>query len=398
MEPVTHVRMAGPLASYREALHAGLLARGYAPLSAENLVRVAAHLSRWLEENKRSPSELTRGKIEAFLEHRRAQGYTQWRTPKGLVPILDVLRSLGAVPAAEPVPVNDTPEGQLLSGFECYLLKERGIRPATAAGYVRLIKPFAEGLELPKPERLSAQAVTGFILREARSSSTGHLKLKVTALRSFLRYLHLERGCRDLSAAVPAVAGCRLSGLPKAIPEDSVRQIERSCDRTTATGRRDYAIMLLLSRLGLRAAEIAALDLDDVRWARGEIVIRGKGSEDVLPLPQEVGDAMVDYLKRGRPISASRRLFLLINAPHRYLTPGAVQMVVRTACQRAGLSPLGSHRLRHTAATVMLRRGASLPEVAQALRHTSLVTTAIYAKVDVQALSPLARPWPGGVA
>jgi integrase/recombinase XerD len=150
--------------------------------------------------------------------------------------------------------------------------------------------------------------------------------------------------------------------------------------------------------MGLRAAEVAAVQLDDVLWARGEIVIRGKGSEDVLPLPQEVGDALVDYLKNGRRSSSSRRLFLQAKAPHRELSSDGVKQVFRTVCRQAGLVPTGPHRLRHTAATVMLKRGASLPEIGQVLRHASLMTTAIYAKVDLQALRPLARPWPGGAA
>jgi site-specific recombinase XerD len=194
------------------------------------------------------------------------------------------------------------------------------------------------------------------------------------------------------------VAGCRSSGLPSAIPEEQVQRIEASCDRANATGRRDYAILLLLSRLGLRACEVAVLELGDVRWAQGEIAIGGKGSEAILPLPEEVGEALVAYLKAGRPTSTSRKIFLQVKAPYREVTAGTVKAVVRSAARRAGLPPVSSHQLRHTAATSMLRRGVSLPDIAQVLRHQSLVTTAIYAKVDDQALRPLARPWPGGVA
>jgi integrase/recombinase XerD len=398
MELVLRVRMTGPLAPYRYALYGELLTRGYTPLSARNLVRVAAHLSRWLDEAGKSPADLNSVQIEKFLQHRRACGYTAWRSQRGLAPVLDILRILGAIPSAEPVPVDDSPLGVLLRDFERYLLEERGVEPITATGYIRLVRPFAAGLDLPQLEQLSADTISHFILTQARSSKTGFLKLKVAALRSFLRYLHVAGRCRDFSAAVPAVAGYRLSGLPRAIPEESIRKIEESCERRTAVGRRDYAILLLLSRMGLRAAEVAAVQLDDVLWARGEIVIRGKGSEDVLPLPQEVGDALVDYLKNGRRSSSSRRLFLQAKAPYRELSSGAVKQVFRTVCRQAGLVPTGPHRLRHTAATVMLKRGASLPEIGQVLRHASLMTTAIYAKVDLQALRPLARPWPGGAA
>ncbi|MDT8442485.1 MAG: tyrosine-type recombinase/integrase [Desulfuromonadales bacterium] len=401
MTHLPRVRMTGPLAPYRDVLWAELLGRGYAPLSARNLMRVAAHLSRWLGEGQRSPSDLTAERIEAFLRHRRACGYTCWRTPKGLAPILDALRIFGAVPAAEPAPVDSSASGQLLRDFERYLLEERGIRSNTAAGYLRLVQPFVEGLRLShlsELEQLSAEVVSRFILHEARSSSVGYLKLKVTALRSFLRYLHIRGLCRDLAAAVPAVAGYRLSGLPKSILEEDVRRIEKTCDRATAKGRRDYAILLLLSRLGLRAREVAALTLEDVHWARGEVLVRGKGSEGALPLPHEVGEALADYLREGRPDSTSRRIFLQVPAPHRALSTAGVKMVVRQASRRAGLRPIGSHRLRHTAATSMLRRGVSLPDIAQVLRHRSLATTAIYAKVDQQTLRTLARPWPGGAA
>ncbi|MDP2956435.1 MAG: tyrosine-type recombinase/integrase [Longimicrobiales bacterium] len=401
MDHVPRVGMTGPLAPYQDALWAGLLGRGYALFSARNLIHVAAHLSRWLQDGQLCASDLSRTRIEAYVRHRRACGYKNWFTPKGIAPILELLRMLGAVPAAEAAPVDGSTVGRLLRDFETHLIEERGIRAVTAAGYLQLVRPFVDSLrlsDLSKLQELSSYTISRHILREARSSSVGYLKLKVTALRSLLRYLHVCGLCRDLSAAVPAVAGCRFSALPRAISEDAVRRIEASCERGSATGRRDYAILLLLSRLGLRASEVAALDLGDVRWAQGELVVRAKGAEGVLPLPQEVGEAVVAYLRMGRPLSTSRRIFLQGPAPHGELTADAVKMAVRTASQRAGLPPIGPHRLRHTAATSMLRRGVSLPDIAQVLRHRSLETTAIYAKVDHRALRPLARPWPGGAA
>ena len=395
------VRITGPLAPYRDDLWAYLLGQGYALFSARNLVRVAAHLSRWLQDAHLSPSDLTQARMEAFLQARRTPGARNWLTAKGLEPILAPLRALRVIPPMGPVPVDLSLPGQLLRGFETYLLQERGIQPITATSYVRLVRPFVDRLglsDLSELRELSAERVSGFILREAHSSGIGYLKLKVTALRAFLRFLHVQGLSSDLSAAVPAVAGRRSSGLPRGIPEEQVRRIEASCDRATATGRRDYAILLLLSRLGLRACEVAALELGDVRWAQGEIVIGGKGSETILPLPEEVGEALVAYLKAGRPTSTSRQIFLQVKAPHREMTAGAVKAVVRSAARRVGLPSTGSHRLRHTAATSMLSRGVSLPDIAQVLRHQSLVTTAIYAKVDFQVLRPLARSWPGGLA
>jgi integrase/recombinase XerD len=246
--------------------------------------------------------------------------------------------------------------------------------------------------------RISPSDISSFILCEARRWSIGTAKRTVTALRSLLRYLHLQGAISvDLSAAVPAVAGYRLAGLPKALDPDQVKGLLRSVDRRTPLGRRDYAVLLLMVRLGLRACEVAALDLEDVHWGQGEMTIRGKGGrQDTLPLPQDVGQALADYLRRARPSTTCRGLFLSAVAPHRRITLSAVKGTVRRAGKRIGLARLGTHRLRHTAATRMLQGGASLPEIAQVLRHRSLATTVIYAKVDRESLRPLCRPWPGG--
>ena len=402
MEHVPRVHMTGPLGPYQDALWTELLRRGYPACSAVGLIRVAVHMSKWLSDAHQSGSDLTRLRIQEYLQHRQVCGCKQWITLMGLTPILEPLRALGVVPAAELAPIDGSPAGRLLHGFEKHLLEERGLKTLTAAGYCRVVKPFVDSLclsDLSELEGLSAEMVSRFILREARSSSVGYLKQKAMRLRALLRYLHLQGFCRDLSAAIPAVACPSLSGLPKkAIPEEEVRHIEACCDRGSAMGRRDYAIVLLLSRLGLRSCEVVALELDDVRWSQGEIIIRGKGSEGLLPLPHEIGEALVDYLKEGRPISTSRRVFLSVLAPHGDLTVCTVWCVVRRACQRAGLPPIGPHRFRHSAATCMLRRGATLPDIAQVLRHRSLETTAIYAKVDHLALRPLGRSWPGGGA
>jgi site-specific recombinase XerD len=393
--------MTGPLAAHQDGLWADLLARGYAHFSAKHLVGVAAHLSRWLDAKRLSPADLTLSRIDAFLRHRRARGYRCWLAAKGLRPILAYLRALDVVPTAEPPPRDDSPRARLLREYETHLLDERGIQPVTTASYLRLAGLFLDDLgfsDISELRRLSAKAVSAFVVREARSSSVGYAKLKVTALRSLLRYLHVRGLCRDLVAAVPAVHGHRLSGLPKALTEEEVRRLLESCERSTAASRRDLAILLLLSRLGLRAGEVAALEIDDVRWTRGEISVRGKGSEGLLPLPHDVGDALADYLQKGRPASTSRRLFLQSCAPYRDLTRSTVGGVVSRACRRAGVPSTGSHHLRHTAATRMLRKGASLSEVAHVLRHRSLETTAIYAKVDRRALRALARRWPGGAS
>ncbi len=393
------VRMTGPLAAHEDGLWSDLLRLGYTPLSARNLLRVAAHMSRWLHARHLSSSDLTTDSIDAYLRDRRAAGYTCWRTPRGLEPILRYLRSVGAVP--RPDPPRDEPQGRLLKAFESYLLEERGITAVTTEGYLRSIRTFLTFIDfvrLPDLRALCPATIARFVLEEARSSSVGYAKLKVTALRSFLRYLHVRGHCRALADAVPAVAAYRDSGLPKGLAQEEVRRLLEACDRSTATGRRDLAVLLLLSRLGLRAGEVAALGLDDVRWTRGEVLVRGKGSQGVLPLPQDVGEALAEYVRSGRPRSLSHKLFLQSCAPHRELTSGTVGALVRNASKRAHLPSTGAHRLRHTAATQMLGNGASLAEVAHVLRHRSLLTTTIYAKVDRLALRELARPWPGGGA
>lgn len=396
------VGMTGPLTRYRDVIWTDLLSRGYTRLSAKNVLRLAAHLSRWLQAEGLSPEHLTRDRIDAFLGHRRTLGYTGWLSPRGLEPILRTLRVQRVAPPAEPAPEEDSPLARLLREYERYLVEDRAVSSTTAGNYVRTARRFftQAGLnELENIRRLSSAHVSGFVLREASGMATGTAKLMVTGLRALLRYLHVCGLCEDLSAAAPAVAGHRQARLPKHIPWSEVQRLLKSCDLRTAVGRRDHAILLLLARLGLRAGEVASLELGDVDWIEGKVLVRGKGAHrDWLPLPADVGEAIVRYLKRGRPSSGSRKLFLAGIAPYGEISVGAIQMRVREACRRAHLPPRSAHQLRHTAATQMLRGGASLDQVAEVLRHRSLDTTAIYAKVDHLALRTLARPWPGGAS
>lgn len=398
MDP-SRISLTGPLAPHRESLWAELRAQRYTPLSSANLVRVMAHLSRWLAANELDPAELTEERLEKFLVCRRAAGYTAWLSRRGLTPIVAHLRRVGVVPAAPDESRAATPLEELLQQYEQYLLQERGLVPMTVQNYVRVVRRFlsrrsGEGLDLVG---LGAADITSFVIAEARRWSVGTAKLSVTALRSLLRYLYLRGAVSvDLAAAVPAVAGYRLSGLPKALQPEQVEQLLRSVDRDTPNGRRDYAVLVLLARLGLRRGEVASLELEDVHWARGEITVHGKGNRrETLPLPEDVGQAVADYLRWGRPASPCRSLLLTARAPYRGVASSAVAAIVNQAAARAGLGGLGAHALRHTAATRMLAHGASLPEIAQVLRHRSLETTAIYAKVDREALRSLCRRWPG---
>jgi site-specific recombinase XerD len=359
-----------------------------------------AHLDRWLIAEGLELGGLSRSVIDRYLAERRAAGYVGYRSVKALRPLLEYLTPLGVLPTPEVIPPG--PVEELLGRYRDYLLGERGLTAGTARGYVDAVRPFVAGrvnddvLELAG---LSAADVIGSVLAGCPGRAVGSAKLIVTALRSLLGWLHLTGVVpASLTAAVPSVAGWRLSGLPKGLEPGQLRRLLAAPDRRTPTGRRDYAVLLLLARLGLRAGEVACLGLDDIDWRRGQIAVRGKGDRvERLPLPPDVGAAIAAYLRRGRPGTAEgRSVFVRVHAPHRALTNGGVTMVVFDAARRAGLGKIHAHRLRHTAATAMLRAGSSLTEVGQLLRHRSPLTTAIYAKVDREALAVLARPWPVG--
>ncbi len=312
--PASIVRVTGPLAPFAEGLRRFLLGEGYTPLSAANLLRLTAHLSRWMK-TQRVPAALTPALIEQFLHHRRRSGYTQFRATRSLRPILSHLASRGAIdwrPAAA-----RRPACPVLERYVEYLTLERRLTAGSVGQYAATAARFLAAQA--DVRRLTAADVTAFVLAEARRYSVGTTKHSVTVLRSLLRYLHVAGEIEaDRTGAVPAVAGWRGAGLPPQVAATDVAPLLAACNRRTVVGRRDYAVLLLLARLGLRAVEAATLTLDDVRWADGEIVIRGKGSEGRLPLPQDVGQALVAYLRvRGR--APTRGLFLRGRAPHGHL-------------------------------------------------------------------------------
>jgi integrase/recombinase XerD len=398
MSVVSRVRVTGPLERYAREFAAELEACGYTPLSAANQLRLMAHLSRWLGTEGLDPGELNDEGLQAFLAARSGQGYTCWLSLRGLAPLLGFLRGLGVVLASTP-PARSGPAEELLAEYRTYLAGERGLVTSTVRGYEAEARLFLARRPVGDLHDLTAGDVTGFVVDECGTRSTGSAKILVTALRSLLRWLLLTgRVDRDLAQVVPGVAGWRFGSLPRALDPDQVRALLVCCDRSRAAGRRDYAILTMLVRLGLRAAEVAAMELDDIDWRAGEVMVRGKHNQrDRLPLPVDVGEALVAYLRQDRPRSGGcRRVFVRARAPHGPLTPNGVQSVVVGACARAGIAPAGAHRLRHTAATEVLRAGASLEEVGQLLRHRDLTSTAIYAKVDQARLRTLARPWPGG--
>jgi integrase/recombinase XerD len=392
----------GPLARCAPGFEGELVRRGYAPGSVQGRLRQLDDLSRWLERRGLVPGELTSERVDLFLRERRAAGDVRWVSPRSMLLPLGYLCEAGVVPAPAERRAED-PVELLLLDYRRYFVRERGCGEYTFARLERDVRLFLSewmgqrGLEL---ERLSAADVSDFMVREYSRRSPAGARRLTSVLRSLLRYLHVAGLTgTPLAWAVPSVADLRDRTLPQGVHATVVAQLLSSCDRRRTAGRRDYAILLLMARLGLRAGEVAALRLEDVDWHGGEILVRGKGHRyERLPLPDDVGTALAAYLRHPRPAGAGRTVFLRVIAPAGALTGQAVNAVVRDACVRVGVPRVGPHRLRHTAATEMLRAGASLSQIAEVLRHRHLKTTAIYAKVDRVALRALAQPWPGGVA
>jgi integrase len=394
MSNPSRVRVTGPLVAYAAGFRGELEAQGYRRNVVGDQLHVLAHVSRWLESKGLGPEDLTRERSLEFLVARRDAGYTLWLSEKGVAPLLAYLRQVGAAPVPVP-PGPATPAECLLAEFRAYLLHERGLAPGTVASDVHVARLFLDTRppEDPCVEQLTPAGVVAFVKEQGQERSAAYV---TAGLRAFLRFCHVTgRTPRPLAAAVPKVASWRLAGLPKAVDPATVRALLSSCDRRTTAGRRDFAVLMLLSRLGLRSGEVAALCLEDIDWRMGELVVRGKGPRlERLPLPADVGGAVAAWLRRGRPGCGAREVITRIRAPHRALSSGGVSAIVIAACERAGVPRMHAHRLRHTAATEMLRAGASLTEIGQVLRHRSVLTTAIYAKVDRDGLRELASPWP----
>lgn len=398
MSAVSGVRMSGPMVEFRAGFEALLAAQGYTDLSAAQQLRLLARLSEWLAEHGLDAAACDAAAVEAFLVARRQAGYTHWLWLAGLMPMLEYLRAAGAIPEP-PETVDSTPAGRLLESYRRYLVQERGLGASATGSYLRVAQRFVdahshgERLDL---DALVASDVAAFVIAECARSVPSAV---ITPLRCLLRFLFLEGLiATELALAVPAAAGWAGASLPRHMAPAEVAALLASCDRRRAIGRRDFALITVMVRLGLRAGEAAALSLDDIDWRGGDITIRGKGRRDErLPLPGDVGEAIVAYLRRGRPPCGARQVFLRARAPWRGLKQPAVTEIVYRACERAGLPPVGAHRLRHTAATQMLQRGGSLAEIAQVLRHHDPLTTTMYAKVDRAALATLAQPWPGTI-
>jgi integrase/recombinase XerD len=396
------VRVTGPLARYAPGFVAELVEAGYRPNGASVQLRLLAHLSWWLEREGIDPGDVREPELERFRNEDLAR-VRSLRIAGGLVPLVAYLRGLGVVPVADEPALSNVE--LLLARYREYLLVERGLAAGTARGYIDCVRPFVSSRAREDGELelggLTPQDVLGFVLADCQRRPRRSAKLTVTALRSLLRFLHVEGMIdRPLAQVVPSVAFWRLQGVPRGLDFDQVRALLENCDTDTDNGRRDLAILLLLVRLGMRRGEVARLGLDDIDWRTGELLVRGKGPRvERLPMPADVGEALASYLRDGRPADAgTRAVFMRVRAPRGAMTPPGITQVVVSASKRAGLGEVTPHRLRHTAASELLRRGAPLVEIGQLLRHRTELTTTIYAKVDRDRLRELALPWPGGAA
>lgn len=398
---------AGPLALAVDDFAQRLATEGYAECSIRHKLATVADLGGWLRQQGHSTEDLSEPLVEKFLGFLHSRRKPQRLDAPTCRQLLDLLRAGGHVPAPAPQPADDSPIDCVARQYEDFLLAERGLRPTTAVNYGTVVRSclrhrFGDGpVDLG---RLTVRDANRFVMHEAQRLSQSRCKLVVTALRSFLRRLHqCGDTAEDLSRGILPVTQRRLSDLPQGPSPEQVEALLASCSPDSPVGRRDRAILLLLARLGLRAGEVAALTLDDFDWQNGTVSVCGRpGRRETLPLPQEAGAAVAEYLQAGRPECAGRHLFVRAQAPRRDpLSVGAVSCIVRRAAQRAGLDNLpsmGARQLRHHFATGMLRDGASLEDIGLMLRHRHPDTTRIYAKVDLEALRTVAPAWPGSAA
>lgn len=393
------VRFVGPLAPYASGLVHEFLRLGYTLTSAAIVVQFAAHLSRWLAWEGLELSEVTDAVTERFLCVRRAE-YTSHYSRRALRPVLAYLRREGLVPPEQEVMPASAVE-VLLARFRSYLVNDRGLSDPVADAYSHWVTPFVQDvLDDTDPyatlATVTAADVAEFLASRLPSMTRKTAQMTACSLRSFFRFLHQEK-LTDvmLAGAVPAVAHRRLSGLPEPLKQAEVAALLEVCDRSTPVGRRDFAVITALYRLGLRSGEVSGLLLTDLDWRAGVVTIHGKGSRvDRLPVPVDVGEAIIAYLRDGRPDTPARTVFVRAVAPFTPLVPSSLSCIVARAAKRAGLGTVHAHRLRHTTASQVLNAGASLEEVSHLLRHASPATTAIYAKTDLTRLTAISRPWP----
>jgi integrase/recombinase XerD len=395
-----------PLECHLRMFATALREAGYRDRAMCSKLGLLADLGLWLKRTGLVvTSHLDEHLLEDFVKHKQHMQQMRRGDSKTLQQFLAHLRKQGVVSDQKLIP-DQSPLASILSRYEQHLFSERRLGSATIFNYLSfarkfLVERFPEGPFLLKEIKVSD--ISDFVLRPGRGMSVGTAQIMTTAFRSFFRYLFQKGDLQaNLAACVPTVADRRLSTVPKYVTREEVERVLKACNRSTTIGRRDYAILLLLARLGLRAGEVVALQLEDINWRAGEILVRGKGMlHDRMPLPADVGEALACYLRQDRPACQTRRVFVCTRAPRRgFARSWTLSTIVRRALLRADLDPpvKGAHLLRHSLATSLLRSGATMEEIGEVLRHRDPSTTEIYAKVDFAGLRSLAHPWPMGGA
>lgn len=385
----------GPLSIYAEGFRDHLEGRGYTPESAGFRLRQLATLDRWLRDQQLAAGDVDAACVSELVASRRAAGRKTLVAEANFSVPIAYLRQIGVVPPAS-LPPSD-PVGEILAGYRRYLALERGLVESSITANVRIAESFCRTRSTALGQ-LSAEEVTTYIAAFCAQSSVGWSKKTVTALASFLRFLHVTGvTSRSLAAALPRVSGHR-EIVPCELGESDFARLLAGCDYSRDVGLRDSAILTILWRLGLRRSEVAGLRIDDIDWRHGEITIRGKGNHhELLPVPIDVGDALVRYLQEGhrRIPPGCRALFVQVRAPEGPMSAEGISDVVTRVSRRVGMPVIGAHQLRHGTATQLVRSGASWSEIAQLLRHRTAAVTVSYATVDATLTRELARPWPG---
>jgi len=394
----------GPLKAHIGLFAQFITAQGYALSSIRPQVRLVAGFSQWLKREGVELHSIITAHPQQYLQYRAQQVKPCRSDIATLRHLVDFLCSNSVIPTEEVFVSQPTPAECCAQEYEQYLSELRNLAKATILNYVPFIRCFLKHYFGDGPTEFShlcARDVVRFVQYQAAHLHRNRAKLMTSALRYFLTYLRYHGVVVfDLAAAVPVVANWSMPSIPRAIAPEQVEQLLASIDRQTAIGRRDYAVLLLLARLGLRAGEVVCLKLDDIDWHTGTLSVSSKGGRcNEFPLSEEVGKAIATYLRDGRPFCTSRRVFLRAKAPiHGFLGSSSVSSIVRHTLKRAKINAptYGAHQFRHGLATEMLRQGASLGEIGDVLGHRHPQTTKIYAKVDLDALRTLALPWPGG--
>ena len=394
---------AGPLLPHLDEFANVLLGQGYAKYTTIRKIRDISELGQWLQKRHIAIDELNEFCINRFVRYRKKRNRLRRNVQSTFKQFIEFLRDNGVLSAFTPE-IKDSEIQCIENSFAKYLLQERGLNQATVDNYLPTVRRLLTdrfGDRKVIFNELRPRDISAFIIRYAQTMSFSRAQLMASILRSFFRFLHMRGEANtDLSGAIPTVPRWQFSKIPKFLQPEQVKHALQGCDKNTAMGQRNYAILLLLARLGLRAGEITHMELDDILWETGELIVKGKSKrEEKLPLPHDVGQAIATYLQDVRPQCSSRRLFINLRAPVRgFSNSAAVCCIVRRALARAGINMdfKGAHLFRHTLAINMLRGGATISEIGEILRHQNPMTTEIYAKVDFKALQAIALPWPGG--